>query len=91
MTFTLSSGGLGRIVLLFTEVCDWAQIDDAATAIMMRKTRQHFFTGATPIPCNHNTSVRLGLRSLAMGVEPDFGLLARGGDLRLGHLGGQPF
>src|SRR5260370_33599585 len=26
-----------------------------------------------------------------MGVEPDFGLLARGGDLRLGHLGGQSF
>src|SRR5271157_575135 len=35
-------------------------------------------------------SVPRGLRGVVL-AKPDFGLLARGGDLRLGHLGSQPF
>src|ERR1700686_2365769 len=58
---------------------------------MTKKSRKHFFTGVARFYPAFAYSVRLGLRSLAMGVEPDFRLLARGGDLRLGHLRSQPF
>src|SRR5208282_922841 len=48
-----------------------------------------FFTTGGTENTGETGSVRFGFRSLAVGVDPLFGLLACGGDLRVGHLGGQ--
>src|SRR5260370_22169502 len=88
MILSLSSEAFGRRALFFSALCDWAPIEIVATA-KTKRIPKYFFTRVT-LTTIHG-SVRAHLGSLAMGVEPGFGLLAGGGDLHTGHLGSQPF